>query len=112
MVSMPLVPQPFHRVAMDFVGPLPCTKRGNHFILMFCDYAIHYPEAVALPSVEDSHVTRELVMILSRLGIPEQILTDQGTNFMSAILEEVYRLLQVERIRTSPYHPQTDGLVE
>ena len=35
-----------------------------------------------------------------------------GTNFMSTLLEEVYRLLQVKRIRTSPYHPQTDGLVE
>ena len=112
MVPMPLVPLPFQRVAMDIVGPLPRTKRGNQFILTFCDYATRYPEAVPLPSVEAPRVAKELMSIFSRLGILEQILTDQGTNFMSATLEEVYRLLQVKRIRTSPYHPQTDGLVE
>ena len=47
--------------------------------------------------------------VFAHVGIPDK---DQGTNFMSALLEEVYRLLQVKQIRTSPYHPQTDGLVE
>ena len=45
-------------------------------------------------------------------GIPDEIILDQGTNFISAVLEELYRLLQVKQIQTSPYHPQTDGLVE
>ena len=67
---------------------------------------------MALPSIEAPRVAKELMTIFSRLGIPEQILTDQGTNFMSATLEEIYQLLQVKIIRTSPYYPQTDGLVE
>lgn len=46
---------------------------------------------MALPSVEASRVARELVTILSTLGLSEQILTDQATNFMSATLKEVYR---------------------
>ena len=46
------------------------------------------------------------------MGIPKEILTDQGTNFTSQLLAEVYRLLCIQPIRTSPYHPQTDGLVE
>ena len=44
--------------------------------------------------------------------VPEEILTDQGTNFTSQLLREVYGLLQIDPIRTTPYHPQTDGLVE
>ena len=44
--------------------------------------------------------------------MPEEILTDQGTNFTSQLLAEVYKLLQIKPIRTTPYHPQTDGLVE
>ncbi len=40
------------------------------------------------------------------------MLTDQGTNFMSRILTQVYQLLGIKRVRTTPYHPQTDGLVE
>ena len=50
--------------------------------------------------------------MFARLGIPEEILTDQGSNFTSQLLAELYRLLHVHPIRTSPYHPQTDGLVE
>ena len=46
------------------------------------------------------------------VGIPDEILTDQGSNFMLSLLQETYSLLQIRHIRTSPYHPQTDGLVE
>ncbi len=43
---------------------------------------------------------------------PCQILTDQGTNFMSILLKQVYKLLGIESLRTTPYHLQTDGLTE
>ena len=46
------------------------------------------------------------------MGIPKEILTDQGSNFTSQLLPEVYRFLHVKALRTSPYHPQTDGLIE
>ena len=75
-------------------------------------YATRYPEAVALPTVIAPRVVKELIQLFARVGIPEEILTDQGPNFMSSLLEELYRLLQIRRIRTTPYHPQTDGLVE
>ncbi len=45
-------------------------------------------------------------------GNPKEILTDQGTAFMSRTLKELYELLGIKSIRTSVYHPQTDGLVE
>ena len=50
--------------------------------------------------------------MFARVGVPRKILTDQGANFTSQLLREVYHLLKVHPIRTSPYHPQTDGLVE
>ena len=58
------------------------------------------------------HIAEELVRIFARVGIPEEMLTDQGSNFTSQLLSEIYQLLHVHPIRTSPYHPQTDGLVE
>ena len=109
---MPLIDNPFQRIAMDVVGPLPRSRSGNKYILTRCDYATRYPEAIPLPSTEASRIAKELVTLFSRVGIPEEILTDQGTNFMSTLLQEIYRLLNISRIRTSPYHPQTDGLVE
>ena len=70
---------------MDNLCPLSGTQRCNKFILTFCDYVTWYPEAVSLPSIEAPHVPKELMIIFLRLGIAEQILTDQGTNFMSAM---------------------------
>lgn len=77
-----------------------------------CDYATRYPEAIPLRLIDAEHIAEELVQIFTRVGIPEEILTDQGTNFMSTLLGEVYKLMKVKPMRTSPYHPQTDGLVE
>lgn len=97
---------------MDIVGPLPRSKAGNRYILVLCDYATRYPEAVPLRSIDAEHVAEELIKIFARVGVPEEILTDQGSNFMSKLLAELYSLLHIHSIRTSPYHPQTDGLVE
>ena len=63
-------------------------------------------------TVDAEAIAEELVGIFSRVGIPQEILTDQGTNFTSKLLGELYRLLNIKALRTSPYHPQTDGLVE
>jgi len=87
---------------MDLVGPLARSRRGNRFILIIVDYATRYPEAIALPSTKASRITKELVTVFSHTGIPEEILSDQGANFMSALLQEVYQLLHIKRIRTSP----------
>ena len=81
------------------------------WVLVICDYATRYPEAFAMRSVDAEHVAEELVSVFSRVCVPREILTDQGTNFTSRLLSELYRLLHVHPIRTSPYHPQTDGLV-
>ena len=112
MVPLPIISEPFRRMAMDIVGPLPRSRSGNRFVLVLCDYATRYLEAVPMRTVDAEAVADELVKVFSRVGIPEEILTDQGTNFTSKLLGELYRLLNIKALRTSPYHPQTDGLVE
>ena len=112
MVPLPVVEEPFARIAMDIVGPLPRSRSGNRYVLVVCDYGTRYPEAVPMRTVDAEAVAEELMVIFSRVGIPREILTDQGTNFQSQLLRELYRLLHIDALRTSPYHPQTDGLVE
>ena len=65
-----------------------------------------------LKSIDAESVAEELIKVFARVVVPREIITDQGANFTSQLLAELYRLLQVHPIRTSPYHPQTDGLVE
>ena len=90
----------------------PAVELDTDNVLVVRDYATRYPEAVAMRSVDAEHVAEELVRLFSRVGIPKEILTNQGTNFTSELLAEMYRLLHIDDLRTSPYHPQTDGMVE
>ena len=112
MIPLPIIAEPFSRMAMDIVGPLPKSRAGNKYLLVLCDYATRYPEAVPLKNIDAEHVAEELINVFARVGVPQEILTDQGSNFTSQLLAEIYWLLHVHAIRTSPYHPQTDGLVE
>ena len=65
-----------------------------------------------MKSTDAETVAKELVKIFTRLGIPDELLTDQGSSFVSELLNQLSSLLRIRRIKTSPYHPQTDGLVE
>ena len=112
LVPLPVVEEPFARIAMDIIGPLPRSRSGNRYVLVVCDYGTKYPEAVPLKSIDAEAVAEELMVIFSRVGIPQEMLTDQGSNFQAQLLRELYRLLHIDALRTSPYHPQSDGLVE
>ena len=51
-------------------------------------------------------------MSLSRLGVPEEILSDLGTQFVYDCMKEVTRFLSIKQITTTPYHPMRNGLTE
>lgn len=79
--------------------------------MVVCDYATRYPEAFPLKKVKTRQIVNALVQF-SRVGIPTEVLTDQGTNFTSRQIREVYSMLGIQAVKTTPYHPQTDGMVE
>ena len=89
LIPLPVMDVPFERIAMDVVGPLPRTSSGNKYVLVICDYATRYPEAVPMKSVDAEKVAEELVKMFARVGIPGEILTDQGSNFTSQLLAEL-----------------------
>ena len=112
MILLPVMGEPFERIAMDIIGPLPKTRQGHRYVLVVCDYATRYPEAIPLKKFTAPAIAEELIGLFSQHGVPREILTDQGTNFTSQLLKELYQMIGVTPIKTSPYHPQTDGLVE
>ena len=65
MIPLPVVGVPFQRIAMDIVGPLPRTQRGNRFILVISDYATRYPEAIPLKGVTAAKVADMLIDFIS-----------------------------------------------
>ena len=111
--KLPLIDTPFKRVAVDIVGPIePRSERKSRYILTMIDYATRYPEAVALPGIETERVAEALVEMFSRVGIPDEILTDCGSQFTAEVMKEVSRLLSLQQITTTPYHPICNGLIE
>ena len=111
--KLPLIDTPFKRVAVDIVGPIePRSERKSRYILTMIDYATRYPEAVALPSIKTERVAEALVEMFSRVGIHDEMLTDCGSQFTAEVMKEVSRLLSLQQITTTPYHPICNGLIE
>ena len=110
---MPLTHIPFHRVAVDLVGPIiPASDGGFRFILVMVDFATRYPEAIPLKNVEATTIAEALFTMWSRLGVPKEVLSDNGGQFTGHVWAEVNRLLAINSFTTTPYHPQCNGLVE
>ena len=105
--------EPFDRLGIEIMGPLPTTQNDNKYIMVVIDHFIKYSEAYALPShtaidVSDTIVTQ----FISIIGIPKQILSDQGPEFMSDVFTNLCKLLDINKINTSPYSPETNGASE
>ncbi len=95
------------------VGPLTLSDRGNRYVLVAMDYFSKWPEAYALPAQDAKSVAEVLVnQFVSRFGVPLELHSDQGTNFESATFKEMCRILGIKKTRTTPLHPQSDGMVE
>ena len=111
--QMPIINTPFERIAVDLIGEIkPKSNRGHRWILTVVDYATRYPEAVPLKTISTEAVAEALIEIFSRVGIPKEVVSDQGSQFVSDVMKEVSRLLSLKQLVTSPYHPMCNGLVE
>jgi transposase InsO family protein len=113
MASMPIIEEPFQRVVIDLVGPIiPPSSEGHQYILTLVDCATRYPEAIPLKSISSQKVVDSLLTIFMRLGVPREILSDNGTQFTSNLFKDATALLNVKQLHSSIYHPMTQGLVE
>ena len=104
---------PLQMVAVDILGPLPESEAGNSYLLVAGDYFTRWMEAYPIPNMEATTVARKLTdEFFCRFGMPEQLHSDQGKQFESKLLNEVCTILRIDKTRTTPYHPQSDGLIE
>ena len=83
-----LVVEPFDRWALDFVGPINPSSKQKAYILVCTDYMTRWVEAVALVKANDQAVIDFLYKeIFTRFGVPKEIITDGGPQFVSHKLE-------------------------
>ena len=105
--------RPWQKVALDLVGPLPKTPRGTKWILVVSDHFSRWQDALPLPEPTAPVLATPLdKRIFSYLGLPEQLHSDQGAQFESQLMTELCQIRKIDKTKTTPYHPQSNGVVE
>lgn len=108
----PVFTEPFSKVMIDCVGPLPKTKAGNQYLLTIMCTLTHFPEAVLLRNIKAKTIVKALVKFFTLFGLPQVIQSDQGSNFMSGIFQQVLHQLGSQQFKSSAYHPLSQGALE
>ena len=109
---IPTVEEPFSRVIVDCVGPLPKAKSGHQYILTIMCSSTRYVEAVPLRSIKAKPVSEALISFFTRFGLPKIVQSDQGSNFTSKLFRDQLSALGIDFITSSAYHPQSQGALE
>lgn len=104
--------QRFEHINIDIVGPLPPSEDFK-YVLTCIDRFTRWPQAIPMKDITAETIAKNLVTHwIATFGIPSRITTDLGRQFESQIFRELNKLLGIKHLRTTPYHPQANGLIE
>ncbi|CAO3598875.1 unnamed protein product [Absidia cylindrospora] len=104
---------PFHRVSLDFFGPLPTSTAGNKYVLVVADTFTRYIELYPIASPNHETLIHTLYsQFVPRHGLPFEWLSDNGPPFGSSFVQHLSQAFQVDIKFTPAYHPQSNGVIE
>ncbi|CAF1509411.1 unnamed protein product [Rotaria sordida] len=104
---------PFQLIGIDYTGPFPTTPQRNKYVLAITDYFTKWVIAIPLPN-QTARTTAEALYehYICIYGVPMRILSDQGSHFNNELMVAFTQLLGCHHIKSTPYHPQTNGAIE
>ncbi|PIK60059.1 hypothetical protein BSL78_03057 [Apostichopus japonicus] len=109
---IPAFEEPFSRVIVDCVGPLPKTRSGHEYLLTIMCASTRFPEAIPLRNIKAKTISTALLKFFTTFGLPKSVQSDQGSNFMSNLFQQVLYELNIHQIASSAYHPESQGALE
>ena len=104
---------PFQLLGLDYSGPFPITTQENKYVLAITDYFTKWVIAIPLPD-QTAKKTAEAIYerYITIYGVPSMILSDQGPQFNSQLIDAFTQILGCHHIKSTPYHPKTNGAIE
>ena len=97
-----LVGELWERIAIDITGKLAKSRNGNEYMLTVIDHFSKWAKAYPLRDHKAPTVAKVLVeQLFSRFGMPYQLLSDQGPEFVSDLFLEMCRWMDIDKIRTA-----------
>ena len=112
LMERQVMSEPFEVLAFDLVGPFPPAKYGYRYVLTAICMGSKWPEAIPLKTQTAKAVASGMMEVFSRTGIPLQLLSDQGSQFLGSLVTHLCRDLRIDKLKTAPYHPECNGVVE
>ncbi|KAK3924660.1 Retrovirus-related Pol polyprotein from transposon 412 [Frankliniella fusca] len=99
---------------VDICGPInPKSKEGHEYILVAVEAFSGWPVVVPLYKQTADEIAQALIThVFSIFGAPQSLLTDQGKAFDSTLFQEIMELYQIKKLRTTAFHPATNGKAE
>ena len=103
---IPAIDEPFSRLIIDCVGPLPKIKSGCQYLLTIMCASTRFPEAIPLINIKTKTIVKVLVKFFTFVGLPRSVKSDQGSNVMSGIFQQVMHELSINQYKSSSYYPE------
>ena len=105
--------RPFDKIAIDLVSDLNVSASGNQHILTIIDQLMGWPEAFPIPDKKADTIVHVFINNYPPIHMcPHFILSDNGTEFMNQLMDNVLQQLGIDHIFSAPYHPQSNGKLE
>ena len=105
--------RPFHKIAMNLVTECKTSTSRNKYILTIIDHLMGWPEAFAIPDKSADTIVSTFINHYLPVHIcPRYILSDNGIEFQSTLMDQVLQQLVIERIFSAPYHPPSNSKLE
>lgn len=106
-------PWPFAQWGLDILGPFPRATGNRRFVLVAIDYFTKWAEAEALANIRDTDVKKFVWKnIITRFGVPDALVTDNGLQFDSKAFRTFYSELGIRNKYSTPAYPQSNGQAE
>ena len=101
---------PWEMISVDLTGPSDLLQ--GRTLLTIIDHFSRFPEVFILSDTSSKSIIDALTSLFARYGLPEKLLSDNGSNFVSTEFENFLASTMTQHFRTSNFHPQTNGVLE